>query len=183
MKLTENFLNTITIRARVAYCLTVAETVFREVKSADKDYTLGREALDTCWEWLEGKEFDGLDIYHLDSREDDELGVIGVAIASIPEKDPNKKNAWYTLSTVLQYLAWHLFILEGYPQESLPQDLESSSENLINDALSYASEISDFQETQFDPLKQHLLAGYPSTEPGEIGPPITREEVMAYLPH
>jgi hypothetical protein len=83
---------------------------------------------------------------------------------------------------VLIYLSWHLYVLEGLPQEHMPQDLESAGESSLLDVLDFAQRTNYFQESDFEPLKEYLLQTYPADNPEEIGAPITKEEVMAHLP-
>jgi hypothetical protein len=176
-----DFICAITIRARVAFCLAITESVFFVVGKGDEGYDFARESLELCWSWLAGKEIESYDLYWYIGHDDDEKGVGGISITTISVKDPLKRCAWETATSLLLYLAWHLFKLEG--ATSFPQELEGASESMVDELLAFARRNPNFNESQFDPLKQYFLETYPSTEPDEIGSPITREEVMAHLPH
>jgi hypothetical protein len=175
-----DFSTAVTIKARVAYFLATVETIFISLTSNDNDYGLARNALDTCWEWLGGRDLNGSDIYDLNVREDDEGYILGVAMSAISEKDSEKKNVWNTLAALILYLSWKLMKQEG--ATVFPEDMDGASEELINNIFMYAQQSLYFQESKFQPLKQYLLETYPSNQPDELGTSISKEEIMQFVP-
>jgi hypothetical protein len=179
-----NVITATTIRARVAYCLAVANRAFQVVKPTDLDYALGADALKKCWEWLEGHQYDAWDIYELECRFDAEGSPIGVGMTAIDVEDPVKKPAWECLSATLAYVSWCLFKDPKWTEDDIPEGMSEVNDDFIDrHIVGQAQRTNNVEGSDFDPLKQYFLETYPLTEPDEIGPPITREEVMAHLPH
>jgi hypothetical protein len=174
-----NIITSATVRARVAYCLAITESVFCVVGKGDGGYDFARESLELCWSWLAGQEMESYDLYWYIGHDDDQKGVGGVSITTISVKDPLKRCAWETATSLLLYLAWHLFKLEG--ATSFPQELEGASEIMVDELLAFARKNPNFQETQFGPLKKYLLENYPATNPDDLGTPISKDEILRWI--
>jgi hypothetical protein len=188
-----NTITSATVRARVAYFLAIIEHIFVVVEPKDENYPEFTQTLEICWKWVEGGEILALDVYRCYGREsEDSEQIIGISSLLTCDGDPLEQGAWSALSILLLYLVWHLCRLENW--EYLPANLEEFCETDIDYILESAQETEQFQESGFEPLKQYLLQTYPASEPlklyepgtfpypsDEIGPPITREEVMAHL--
>lgn len=173
-----DFICKITIRARVALYLAVAESVFAGIKTNDEGHAEARKALDKCWKWLEGEEIDGDTLYEcLENEHDTGLLVFG----SMAAGNPLKLSVWNTLATALMYVIWQAYEAEG--EKYLPQTIEEVNETMIDDLLSCATESNQFNVSWFEELKQYLLEKYPTNEPTQLGKPIDKTEVMNSLIH
>lgn len=176
MSLMIDFISSITIRARVAFYLAIAESLFNVIKKDEKGYAEARNALDKCWKWLEGEEVAGDTLYEsLENEDDTGLLVFG----SMAAGNPLKLAVWNTLATALMYVIWQAYEVEG--EKYLPQTIEEVNETMIDDLLSCASESDQFNVSWFEELKQYLLEKYPANEPNQLGKPIGKTEVMDLL--
>jgi Immunity protein Imm6 len=169
-----------TIRARAAYLLVIAEHIFQAVNSNHSDYSLARAALEGCWNWVAGSNLSAWEVYCLHTDENIDLQPIGLGFTAYDESDPVQQNIWYYLDGVVMYIAWYLF---KYEKNTIPADLELEGEGFIDEVIRTAIETNLFEESKYESFKQYLLETYPATETDELGPPITREEVIAHLPH
>lgn len=175
MKYMIDFINAITIRARVAFYLAIAESLFDAINVSDEGYFQARKALDECWLWLEGKEISGDTLYKYLANEDD----TGVATFESMVDDLSKSPAWNTLVMSLAYIIWQEYKIEG--EKYLPADIEEVSEAVIDEFLAFASESENFDKTKFDRLKRHLLKEYASKTADEQGGFIRKNEIMSFL--
>jgi Immunity protein Imm6 len=173
-----DFIYKITIRARVALYLAVAESLFNYIKKDEKGYAQARSALDKCWKWLDGEEVAGDTLYeYLENEDDTGLLVFG----SMAAGNPPKLAVWNTFATALMYVIWQAYEVEG--EKYLPQTIEEVNETMIDDLLSCATESNQFNISWFEELKQYLLEKYPANEPNQLGKPISKIEVMELLIH
>jgi Immunity protein Imm6 len=175
-----NSIGSMTIRARAAYLLVIAEYIFQVVNPDHSDYPLARAAFEGCWSWVAGSNLSAWEVYCLHTDENMNLQPIGLGFTAYDEPDPIQQNIWYYLDGVVMYIAWHLF---KYERNTIPADLELEGEGFVDEVIRTAIETNRFEESQYESLKQYLLETYPATEPDELGSPITREEVMAHLSH
>jgi hypothetical protein len=165
-----------TIRARVALYLAVAENVFKLLKEEDKGYAEAKDALDKCWEWLEGRNVSADTLYeYLENADDSGLLVFG----SMAAGNSLKLSIWNTLATALMYVIWQAYNVEG--EKYLPQTIEEVDETMIDDLLSCATESNQFNVSWFEKLKQHLLDKYPVNELNQLGKPVHKAEVINLL--
>jgi hypothetical protein len=171
-----DFIYKITIRARVALYLAVAESLVNIIKEEDEGYTEARNALDKCWKWLEGEEIAGDTLYECLENEDD-TGLL--VFGSMAAGNPLELSVWNTLATALMYVIWQAYKAEG--EKYLPQTIEDVNETMIDDLLSCANESKQFNILWLEELKQYLLEKYPTSEPNQLGKPIDKTEVMNSL--
>jgi hypothetical protein len=179
------FAEPVTIKAKLACCCAVTESAFGLVHPESPGYKIGREALDACWEWLGGKNSTGNEIFQHFWQENEELGYYTGIVDHLPkskENDPSM-GGWDALGTLVLYLSWVLLKKEGVPDEYIPEEMGGGGEDLMNNFSTFIQETPSFHEMDFEALKRYLIATYPATEPDELGSPITKEEVLAYLPH
>jgi hypothetical protein len=177
---TLKFIQSITTYARAAFHLAIAESLWSLFENHPwvEKRNIVRGALDTCWDWCEGKPIDYCNLY--DAHGSDEKPNIYSKLYE--ETDQSNVDAWIAIDGAITYVIWkELAICKD--QDWLPADIENMTEECILESINYAKKVPGWSESQFDPLKKHLLVNYPSTNPDELGSPITREEVIAHLPH
>lgn len=94
-----DFINKLNIEAKVALGLIIAENMFNIINMDEDGYETGREALNSCWKWLEGEKIDADDLCNYIDSED----YIDVAEFTNEEKDVQKQYAWYSVLDAVSY--------------------------------------------------------------------------------
>jgi Immunity protein Imm6 len=165
-----DFIGAITIRARVALYLAVAEHLSGAVAPEDVGYTELRQGLNACWAWLEGKRISADHLHEYLANLDD----TGVSTFASMVRTP----AWNTAETAMAYLVWQAYKIEG--QKYLPADIEEVNEELMDDLLSFAREARDFDEATLEKLRRYLLEHHGSRT-GDEGAIIKKSEIIGLL--
>lgn len=149
-----NCIESLNEEAKVAIGLIIAERMFKLIDISEDDYKTGREALDSCWKWLEGENIKADDLYdYIDSKD-----YIDVAEFAHFEKDDKKQYAWYAVLDAVSYTIWQAYKKEN--MKFVPQAIE-----VINDeALIILGENSVkskfFKFESIDKVKKYLLEKY-----------------------
>lgn len=153
------FIKKISIEARVALYLSIAEKTFKLVDVSDERYKHGREALDKCWEWVENGNVNADDLYELiDNGE-----CTGVSEYGMKEVEYQRKVMWYTLVDAIAYTSWQAYNRENYTY--IPQAIEGIEEDGIDNFIKNATDTKKFNIDDIDDLKEFLLKGYSLNNP------------------
>lgn len=112
---------------KTAYILLIAEKVFATRKILDDKYLEGRRALDKCWDWVEGGQVSGDDLYELIDNEE----CTGISEYSGEEKQKDMKYMWHLLTDAVCFASWSAYKEEG--EVYLPQILEGIHRRSIAD--------------------------------------------------
>lgn len=113
-----NFIENVCEEAKVAMGLIIAEKMFKLVHMNDTGYKTGREALDSCWKWLEGENIEANDLCDYIDSED----YIDVAEFTNNEEDDKKQCAWYAVLDAVSYTIYQAYMKEN--RSSVPQAIE-----------------------------------------------------------
>lgn len=166
-----NFITKISDNAKVAIGLIIAEKMFDLIDISDTGYKIGREALDSCWKWLEGEEIEANDLCDYIDSED----YIDVAEFANKECDEIKKVAWYSVLDAVSYT-----IRQAYNKENrfrVPQAIEVINDTTLIILCENAVESGFFKLETIEKVKKHLLKNYPS----ECVLAIKKEEIMSMV--
>jgi hypothetical protein len=167
-----HFISAVTIRARAAFYLAIAESLFSVIKQEDEGYPQARKSIDMCWMWVEGKSVKADTIYEHFTNEDD-VDVLSTASAI---EDPVKSPAWNCVVTALYYVIWQVYKAEG--EKYLPADVDEVNEEIIYDHLANAKKSKNFHEHQFENLKEYLLENYPIDVVNPLGKLIRKSTII-----
>lgn len=168
-----DFMSRITIRARVAFYLAIAQKSFEELSKDDKGYLNASEALDQCWSWLEGKDISGDELCeYLENERDTGLMVY----SSFVEGDPVKEPIWITIITALMYTIWQAYQVKK--EEFLPESIEQVDEGAIDVFIDYAKKCINYDENWVKLIETYLLEKHKTIDIGEIGTVISKNEIM-----
>lgn len=167
------FINNITIRARVAFYLAVAQKAFEGLSENDQGYLQADEALKQCWNWLEGKNISGDELCeYLENERDTGLMVY----SSFVQGDPVKEPIWITIITALMYTIWQAYQIEN--EKYLPESIEQVDEGAIDILIEYAKKCANYDEHWIKLLENYLLEKYRTTNMNEVGIAILKDEIM-----
>ena len=170
-----DFINKISIKARVAFYIAIAEKLFEQVNQNVSGYTQAREALDHCWSWLEGKAITGDELYeYLENEQDTGLMVFGYYFKNDPINEP----IWKIIITSLMYNIWQAYQIEN--ERYLPQTIEDVDETIIDDFMRYIDECQTFNRVWVDLLINYLIENY-GTSNTNGNSAILKNEVMQII--
>jgi Immunity protein Imm6 len=166
-------LEAVTIRARSAYFIAVAENVFAAVPAADPGLRYAHEALTMAWQWIAGAQIAAEDLY---LRLENEDGTDLMAFGYKAKDQPVSNAAWSTLITAYIYLIWQAYRAQGAVY--LPQTIESADDTMVADLHQFAGRTGKFNHEFACRIRDYLLANYPASKGDDLGPAISRGEVM-----
>jgi hypothetical protein len=174
-------LESVTIRARAAFALSIAERAFRAGATANEEgYAAALDAIDIAWQWIGGKHIPGYELYsRLDGGDDTGLLIWSqVAVSDAPpDGQIAKTGSWHALVNAVAYICWRAYQLDG--EEYVPQAIESVDESTIREVLTSAENSKHLDWAYVNRVKTYLSARYATTNQDELGPPISREEVKS----
>ncbi|MFD6439428.1 Imm6 family immunity protein, partial [Peribacillus sp. NPDC060186] len=113
-----DFIYNLNAEAKVAVGLVIAENMFNIISMDEPGYKIGREALDSCWKWLEGGKIDADDLCNYIDSED----YVDVAEFTNKEKDVQKPYAWYSVLDAVSYTTYQAYKKEK--RKFVPQVVE-----------------------------------------------------------
>ncbi len=166
----------LTIRARIALVLAVAECILIELATDPEGFSLGQEALNRAWEWEEtGSVAAKALAEYVDSPTAKDLGVRELYY----DGNENMISAIIAITLTVGYVAMHAYQLEH--AKHLPEPIEQIDEDTIEQIFEFASQTAAFNEECIIKVYNHLLKSFKSNTIDELGESICRDRVMAAL--
>jgi hypothetical protein len=166
-------LEAVTIRARSAYFIAIAESAFAAVPATDPGLSYAHEALKMAWQWIAGAQIAAEDLY-LRLENEDGTGLMAFGYKA---KDQSVSNAaWSTLITAYMYVIWQAYRAQGAVY--LPQTIESADDTMIADLHQFAERTGRFDHEFARRIRNYLQANYPASKGDELGRAISRADVM-----
>jgi hypothetical protein len=166
----------VTIRARVAFALLLAERVLQRLPENSEAYGAVRKALDDGWAWLEGVRIPARQLYW-------NLGPIDVEATNC-EAEPLKAELCAILCA-LYYLTWHAYGVELEAAKdgeiSVPSTMAEITEDIIEEMVAYASANGSVDGSWVAVTIRRLLASYPTNDPEAVGEPILKETLLCAI--
>jgi len=166
------FVETVTIRARVAYVLGIAEHIISDIKSDSSGYLLAKEAIKTAWAWQNNASVSA-DVLNEYLMNEDEEGLL------IHEQEASEDmvSAWVTITTAIAYVAWHAY---QQKDEFPPGALCEVSEDIVEQVIEYASKTNVYDADFVNKLSEYLISSFRTKNANELGKPINREDFLKY---
>jgi len=166
------FIKTVTIRARVAYVLGIAEHIISDIKSDSSGYLLAKEAIKTAWAWQNNANIsaDVLNEYLMNENEE------GLLIHE-QEASEDIVSAWITITTAIAYVAWQAYKQKN---EFPPGALCEVSEEIVEQVIEYASKTNVYDAYFVNKLSEYLNTKCSTQKSNELGKPINREDFLKY---
>ncbi|PEI84688.1 immunity protein imm6 [Bacillus pseudomycoides] len=149
-----DFINKLNTEAKVAVGLVIAENMFNIIGMDEAGYETGREALDSCWKWLEGEKIDADDLCNYIDSED----YIDVAEFANEEKDVQKQYAWYSVLDAVSYTIYQAYKKEK--RKFVPQVVEVIDDETLRILGENAIESGYFKIESLNNIKRYLLENY-----------------------
>ncbi|PAE17906.1 immunity protein imm6 [Virgibacillus sp. 7505] len=167
-----DLINRLNDDAKVALGLVVAEKMYGAVTIDEPGYKVGRSALDSCWEWLEGRNVTAEDLYNYIDSED----YMDVAEFASEEESEQKQYAWYTVLDAVSYT-----IYQAYKKEKIkyvPQAIEIVDDETLKILIENANESGLFNVDHIKEAQRFLLENHSFNTETSKGDPIRKELVM-----
>ncbi|MFS0763824.1 Imm6 family immunity protein [Peribacillus phoenicis] len=149
-----DFINNLNAVAKVAVGLVIAENMFNIINMDEPGYKIGKEALDSCWKWLEGEKIDADDLCNYIDSED----YVDVAEFANKEKDLQKQYAWYSVLDAVSYTAYQAYKKEK--RDFVPQVVEVIDDETLRLLGENANESGNFKLESLNNFKKYLLENY-----------------------
>lgn len=166
-----DFINKLNIEAKVALGLIIAENMFNMINMDEDEYKTGREALNSCWKWLEGEKIDADDLCNYIDSED----YIDVAEFANEEKDAQKQYAWYSVLDAVSYTIYQAYKKEK--RKFVPQVVEIIDDETLRILSENAIESGYFKVESLNNIKKYLLENYSLSGSVETGNYIKRDSL------
>ncbi|MFE4351769.1 Imm6 family immunity protein [Peribacillus butanolivorans] len=149
-----DFIYNLNAEAKVAVGLVIAENMFNIISMDEPGYKIGREALDSCWKWLEGGKIDADDLCNYIDSED----YVDVAEFTNKEKDVQKQYAWYSVLDAVSYTTYQAYKKEK--RKFVPQVVEVIDDETLKILGENAIESCYFKIESLNNVKIYLLENY-----------------------
>ncbi|MDM5284309.1 Imm6 family immunity protein [Peribacillus frigoritolerans] len=149
-----DFINNLNAAAKVAIGLVIAENMYNIISMDEPGYKTGREALDSCWKWLEGEKIDADDLCNYIDSED----FVDVAEFANKEKDVQKQYAWYSVLDAVSYTTYQAYKKEK--RDFVPQVIEVIDDETLRILGENAIESGYFNIESLNNVKKYLLENY-----------------------
>ncbi|CAM4016035.1 Imm6 family immunity protein [Bacillus manliponensis] len=149
-----DFINKLNTEGKVAVGLVIAENMFKIISKEEDGYKIGREALDSCWKWLEGEKIEADNLCNYIDSED----YVDVAECANKETDVQKQYAWYAVLDAVSYTTYQAYHKEE--RKYVPQVVEIIDDETLIILGENAIESSYFKMENLEVLKKHLLKNY-----------------------
>lgn len=146
-----DFINNLNAVAKVAIGLVIAENMYNIISMNELGYKTGREALDSCWKWLEGEKIDADDLCNYIDSED----YVDVAEFANKEKDVQKQYAWYSVLDAVSYTTYQAYKKEK--RDFLPKVIDDETLRILGEN---AIESGYFNIESLNNVKKYLLENY-----------------------
>ena len=160
----QSLLEGLTIRARAAYYLAVAESVFAAVPPDDGSLEPARQAMNMAWQWIEGASVKGDE---LDWRlENEDTGLMYF-----------QSNTSVVVAAALAYVTWGAYQAEG--TKIMGQIINEVTEEMIVDLHHFAEQTGRFDHQLARRLLNYLRANYATSEIDDLGGPILRRDIAS----
>jgi len=171
-----NFLNNqrllegLTIRARAAYYLVVAESVFAAAPPDDGSLEPAREAMNMAWQWIEGASIEVYELHWYLENEDTGLTFF------------IKNNTSVAVSAALAYVIWRAYQAEaGHMGQTrdMGQSICEVTEEMIVEFHHFAEQTGGFDHQLAHRLLNYLRANYATSKIDDFGGPILRRDIAS----
>ncbi|MCK2005168.1 Imm6 family immunity protein [[Brevibacterium] frigoritolerans] len=146
-----DFINNLNAVAKVAMGLVIAGNMYNIISMNKLGYKTGREALDSCWKWLEGEKIDADDLCNYIDSED----YVDVAEFANKEKDVQKQYAWYSVLDAVSYTTYQAYKKEK--RDFLPKVIDDETLRILGEN---AIESGYFNIESLNNVKKYLLENY-----------------------
>jgi len=166
------FVETVTIRARVAYVLGIAEHIISDIKNDYDGYLLAVDAIKTAWAWQNNASVSA-DVLNEYLMNEDEEGLL----IHEQEADETMVSAWVTITTAIAYVAWHAYQQKN---EFPPGALCEARYDVVEQVIEYASKTNVFDADFVNKLSEYMISRCRTKNPNELGKPINREDFLKY---
>ncbi|MDQ0861806.1 Imm6 family immunity protein [Bacillus sp. V2I10] len=166
-----DFINNLNAEAKVAIGLVIAEKMFNIINIDEPGYKTGREALDSCWKWLEGEKIDADDLCNYIDSED----YVDVAEFANKERDVQKQYAWYSVLDAVSYTTYQAYEKEN--RKFVPQVVEVIDDETLRILGENAIESGYFKIESLNDVKIYLLENYSSNDSSKTSNHIKRDSL------
>jgi hypothetical protein len=166
---------TITVRARAAFAVTMAEHVLPATEFHEYGHSLASNAIETMWRWRNGQAVNGSDVYECVGDNEDEDGLIFI-VEAFPEGSV-ACSAFLAVISAILYAAWHAYRRDG--QHAMPEAVCDVGEEDLEDLYSYAKQTPAFDVAFADRVADYLVRHHPLRGRDELDSAIDRQTISS----
>ena len=157
----------LTIRARAAYYIALAESVFAAAPPYDGSLEIARQAMNMAWQWIEGASVEAVELDWYLENEDTGLQYF-------------KSNACIAVSAALAYVTWRAYQVEGGKNNpNMGQTICEVNEELIVELHRFAEQTGRFDHQLAHRLLNYLRANYATSKIDDLGGPILLRDIAS----
>ncbi|MHC5595180.1 MAG: Imm6 family immunity protein [Nostoc sp.] len=170
------FVENVTVRARVAFVLVIAESILVELENDHKCFALGQEALNLAWTWEEMGDIEGRILAeYVDSPTEKDLGVCEL----YHEDNEAMVSAAIALTLSIGYVAMYAYRLEK--AQHMPEPIAEIGEDTISQIIEFALQTNSIDESYVSRAYYFILGKYRTNTPSELGESISKDKLLAIL--
>ncbi|MBA4601299.1 Imm6 family immunity protein [Thermoactinomyces mirandus] len=164
--------------AKTAFLLTLSEKIMGKIQNYEWFHEV-RQTMDMCWKWVGERKYSSNELYEKLDREDEDGYEDGLflleAMYDEVVNDPQVELTWFSILDAICYTTWQAYKYEK--RKSLPQTLESESDETIDKFMEKIKQVDEYQEELVERLKEYLLANYPAGSDKRI----KREKLLSLI--
>jgi hypothetical protein len=161
----KSLLEGLTIRARAAYYLAVAESVFAAAPPDDGSREIARQAMNMAWQWIEGAPIEVVELHWYLENEDTGLQFF-------------QSNTCIVVSGALAYVIWRAYEAEGEANK-MGQTINEVTEGMIVEFHDFAEQTGRFDHQLARRLLNYLRTNYTTSKIDDLGAPILRRDIAS----
>lgn len=172
-RLSQQNLNSIPVRARVAFGLACAERALTALTGIPDVYAFAKNALEASWRWETAQAITARDLYDY---------IYPLLASELRMPNARQKSALFAIVSAMYYMTWHAAKIEeevaGSGQRSpLPNDIAEVTEEDIIRCLEYAAQAAADSTREIrwqEDTLSRLLADFRTDVAGSLGPIVPR---------
>lgn len=179
---TEQFINSVTLRARAAFMIVLGEKIIDILKGNSNVFSLARGLLDKSWLWEESLDASPLEIYeYIDSSSEDIVEAQELSLCC--QFDRKAPKPIFTATVVITNAGC---IVVKYAYQVMDSDamppviiMETDENIVISAAVDSVIKMNLIDEAWIERAMSYLMLNHKSNNPNALGKSIKREELMS----
>ncbi len=179
----EQFINSVTMRAKAAFVITLAEKVIDILEKDENVFSLSRTLLEKCWSWEESLGASPLEIYeYLDSSNEDMAEAEARSLICQFDDYETPEPSLTAIHTVINAGCIVVkYAYETMDSNSMPPTIigETFDDRDIPIGIESVVKMNLIDEVWIERVISYLMSNHKSDNPNALGEPIQREKLMS----
>jgi hypothetical protein len=170
MKMNIEDFTKITIRARAAFVLLIADSLMPELRHEGEGYIFALKAFEITASWINGKDVSGDELNDLLMNHHDQ----GIFAYVDNRKQRVSDRAYTVLGGAISYVAWHAYRTNKL---MLPDGIQAVTEHFVQWLIDEASKSPSFGTHLATRIWFHLFEHFKIHDDDELGSPVNLNEL------